>query len=88
MLNPCNVNIQPGQVWLCKSVFNLGLVESDIFAKVMKVFEPSPDNAKGSVHLIRTTKFGFESLPPVTMGVQSFLELYQYIGDIKDGCGD
>ena len=82
-VNHFNVNIQPGQVWICKSVFNPGLVDSDIFAKIMKVFEPSTDNPKRSVHLIRTTKFGFESLPPVTMGIQTFLELYQYIGEIK-----
>ena len=59
MSNPFKVNIQPGQVWICKSVFNPGLVDTDIFAKVMKVFEPTEENQKVSVHLIRTTKFVF-----------------------------
>ena len=82
-IKPFNVNIQPGQVWLCKSVFNPGLVDSDIFAKVMKVFESTPENPKGSVFLIRNVEFGFKSIAPVTMGIQTFLELYQYVGEVK-----
>ena len=69
--------IKPGQVWICKSQFNLGLVDTDIFAKVLKV---SPER----VFIIRKTNFGFKDLMPAAMDFNKFIGFYDYVGEIKD----
>ena len=69
--------IKPGQVWICKSLFNLGIVETDIFAKVLKV---SPER----VFIIRKTNLGFRDLQPAAMDLNEFIGYYDYMGEIKD----
>ena len=64
--------IKPGQVWICKSLFNLGIVETDIFAKVLKV---SPER----VFIIRKTNFGFRDLQPAAMDLNEFIGYYDYM---------
>ena len=70
-------HIQPGEVWIAKSRFNVDVVETDVICKVLKVFDDS-------VFIIRKTQFGFKDLEPVRYPVEQFLEMYQYYGRITE----
>lgn len=69
------LHVKPGEVWICKSAFNIDVQSTDVFAKVMKVF---PDT--GNVFVIRRTNFGFEDLPPKKFSLDEFLSMYQFYG--------
>lgn len=70
-------HIKPGEVWIAKSKFNIDVVETDVFCKVLKVFSDS-------VFILRKTQFGFKDLAPVRYSTEQFLEKYQYYGRITE----
>lgn len=69
------LHVKAGEVWICKSKFNIDVQSTDIFAKVLKVFPES-----GNVFVTRKSQFGFEDLPPKKFSLDEFLSLYQFYG--------
>ena len=69
------LHVKPGEVWMCKSKFCFDVQNTDIFAKVMKVFPET-----NTVFVIRKTNFGFEDLPPKKFSIDEFLSMYQFLG--------
>lgn len=70
MLKNMNTEIKAGTYWRCGSLLYNGLSDTDIFAKVLHVND-------SQVHIIRTTQYGFESMPPATMTIEEFIKYYK-----------
>lgn len=70
MLKNMNTEIKAGTYWYCGSLLYNGLSDTDIFAKVLHVNDCN-------VYFIRTTQYGFESMPPAKMTIEEFIKYYK-----------
>ncbi len=66
--------IKVGDYFICKSVFNAGIVSTDIFAKVLAIYPES-------IYILRCTEFGFKQLSPIKVELDFFLSFYTKLSD-------